>query len=798
MALHLWRGLFYLLLMVGSPEPQCSSNVKSATPFCINKYKFNIIIMKRISVFILLFFVLLFNIQAQTYTLYEKWVDCGNGCQLLDPYYSDGVTFTWDGSVKNGKAHGYGVATKFKNGQFESKYEGIYKNGIREGKGQFTHADGSIKTGHFVNGQLVGQGKMTTEDGHTYDGCFVNYRMHGQGTIKYANGASFVGFVADNAPHTGTFTNYDGTITYLQQGNPVEKITSVASKYLPKIGQRVTEYFDKDWNRCEAKTASYYRLITYSAPNTPKGVVKDYYITGELQSEQYPIFIDYSDESRTFLEGEQTFYHKNGKIERKQQYYNNQLNGPSISYYEDGKIASEINFVHGVPNGDAVEYYPNGKIATVRKFNGGQLHNNKYLYVTEDETIFLTYEEDFFRNRETWEFRGQNGIVQVNDAESISLQASPERTISGGIYTGFSPMSDNIISVLTNQRNPGQGVISFLFGYKDWDNMCAFSIAGNQFQFTYIKNGVTVQSDEWQVSEYINPDVNQLMIINSEDKIKLFINDKLVKEVGRIYYDGSLCGISLYNPGSQPIVADVAQLMVHEVIEPHKIPQEYLPEEKSDPNAWKGNGSGFFLNQEGYIATNYHVVEGASAIQANFTRNGKVESYPATVVAADQQNDLAIIKINDTSYKNVSQLPYGLLSRTKDTGSEVFALGYPMADVMGDEVKFTDGKISSRSGIQGDIRVYQISVPIQPGNSGGPLFDMNGNIVGITSSGLNRDYFKSENVNYAIKASYLKTLMESCPQKIVLEEKEDISITKTSLTEKIKQYEDFVVLILTK
>ena len=139
-----------------------------------------------------------------------------------------------------------------------------------------------------------------------------------------------------------------------------------------------------------------------------------------------------------------------------------------------------------------------------------------------------------------------------------------------------------------------------------------------------------------------------------------------------------------------------------------------------------------------------------------------------------------------------------MLSRTKDTGSEVFALGYPMADVMGDEVKFTDGKISSRSGIQGDIRVYQISVPIQPGNSGGPLFDMNGNIVGITSSGLNRDYFKSENVNYAIKASYLKTLMESCPQKIVLEEKEDVSITKTSLTEKIKQYEDFVVLILTK
>jgi S1-C subfamily serine protease len=192
------------------------------------------------------------------------------------------------------------------------------------------------------------------------------------------------------------------------------------------------------------------------------------------------------------------------------------------------------------------------------------------------------------------------------------------------------------------------------------------------------------------------------------------------------------------------------------------------------------------------------VIEGATTLQANFTRDGKVESYPASVIATDQQNDLAIIKINDSSYHNVSKIPYGLLTRTKDTGSEVFALGYPMADVMGSEVKFTDCKISSKSGIQGDIRVYQISVPIQPGNSGGPLFDMEGNIVGITSSGLNRDYFKSENVNYAIKASYLKTLMDTCPQKINLMPKENDVSSNMPLTDRIKQYEGFVVLILTK
>ena len=60
---------------------------------------------------------------AQTYTLEDKWVDCGNNTQLLDPYYSPGVTFTWTGSSKGGKANGQGVATKYVNGKFESKYE---------------------------------------------------------------------------------------------------------------------------------------------------------------------------------------------------------------------------------------------------------------------------------------------------------------------------------------------------------------------------------------------------------------------------------------------------------------------------------------------------------------------------------------------------------------------------------------------------------------------------------------------------------------------------------------------------
>ena len=736
--------------------------------------------------------------KAQTYTLEDKWVDCGNNTQLLDPYYSPGVTFTWTGSSKGGKANGQGIATKYVNGKFESKYEGTYRNGIREGKGTFTHMDGSVKTGTFVNGQLTGKGTVKDENGNSYEGDFINYRMHGNGTLRWGNGSTFVGYMVNDAPYTGKYTSYSGEVTYIQDGEPVERITESKSGYSPKIGQQVREYFDEKWNRCEPKQASYYRLITYSAPNKPNGVVKDYYISGELQSEQYPIFIDYDDEGKTFMEGTQTFYHKNGKVAKTAYFYNNLPNGPITEYYPDGAVASEAFFTMGVPNGDLIQYYPNGKYATVAKYENGQLHNNKYLQITEDQMVFLVYNEDFARNHDAWEFKGQPGIVQVNDAESISMQANPERTISGGIYTGFAPMSENIISVLTNQRNPGQGVVTLLFGFKDWDNLCAFSIAGDSYSFTYKKNGVVVQNDEWKKSSAINPDVNKLMVVNSGDKITMYVNDVPLVETGRIYYDGSFLGVSLYNASEQPIVIDAAQLSVQELVDPHNIAQEYLAEEKTDPDAWKGNGSGFFLNPNGYIATNYHVVDGTTALQANFTRNGKTESYPASVVVTDPQNDLAIIKIDDKSFNGEGSLPYGLMTRTKDTGSEVFAMGFPIADVMGSEVKFTDGKISSKSGIGGDVRVYQISVPIQPGNSGGPLFDMGGNVVGITSSGLNRDYFKSENVNYAIKASYLKNLMEACPEEIILEEKVETPAATTSLTDRIKQYEGFVVLILTK
>lgn len=205
------------------------------------------------------------------------------------------------------------------------------------------------------------------------------------------------------------------------------------------------------------------------------------------------------------------------------------------------------------------------------------------------------------------------------------------------------------------------------------------------------------------------------------------------------------------------------------------------------------SGSGFALAQ-GHIVTNYHVVENAKTILVKGIKGDFVTEYRASVVAIDKVNDIAIIKISDDRFKGFGSAPYKIKRAMSDVGESVWALGYPMVGVMGDEVKFTDGKISARTGIQGDMSVYQISVPIQPGNSGGPLFDNNGNIVGITSSGLNREAFNSENVNYAIKTSYLYNLIESSMSASFLPQ--GTAMQGQSLTEKIKLAKKFVYIIL--
>lgn len=219
---------------------------------------------------------------------------------------------------------------------------------------------------------------------------------------------------------------------------------------------------------------------------------------------------------------------------------------------------------------------------------------------------------------------------------------------------------------------------------------------------------------------------------------------------------------------------------------------EYI--EKNNKN-WKGNGTAFFIDKAGFLATNYHVIADASRIEIEFFRQGKKRIYKVKVVKIDKQNDLAILKIINESFEPFSSLPYNFQTSLEDVGSSIFTLGYPMAlSVMGSEIKFTDGKISSITGFKGNISSYQITAPVQKGNSGGPLFDFDGNIIGVNSSKISSNV--ADNVSYAIKSSYLKNLIDVLPKSLHLPNSN--SIKNKTLTQKIKIISDYVVLLKVK
>lgn len=202
---------------------------------------------------------------------------------------------------------------------------------------------------------------------------------------------------------------------------------------------------------------------------------------------------------------------------------------------------------------------------------------------------------------------------------------------------------------------------------------------------------------------------------------------------------------------------------------------------------WTGSG---FAIADGYIATNYHVINGAKTIYIKGINGNIKDAYRGYVTATDREHDLAIIQIVDKKFDSFDDIPYALGGKSaSDIGESVFVLGYPLTQTMGNDCKLTDGIISATSGYKGTQSMFQITAPIQPGNSGGPLFDNDGDVIGIICS----KHTDAENVNYAVKVSYLISLCNS--QDIDIKHVKGNSGKSQSLSKKAKKVKPFVYLV---
>ena len=158
-------------------------------------------------------------------------------------------------------------------------------------------------------------------------------------------------------------------------------------------------------------------------------------------------------------------------------------------------------------------------------------------------------------------------------------------------------------------------------------------------------------------------------------------------------------------------------------------------------------GSGFLIDTKGFIITNAHVLKGSGAIVVN----NKGEEFNATIVQIDAAKDLAILKIKDADFQPLASIPYSIRKNNSDLGEQVFTLGYPRNDIV-----YGEGYLSARTGYNNDSLSYQVQISANPGNSGGPVFNNNGEIIGVLST----RQAQAEGVAFAVKSKNIYAIIE--------------------------------------
>lgn len=736
-----------------------------------------------------------------------RWIKINNtDCYLFDYMAEKGVTFEWEGDCFDGKVNGYGKATKYVNGQFFSTYEGKYVNGIRKGSGKWKKFNGAAMEGNFF------------------------YISHGKSKSIEPNSEVTEGYYNLGSFYTGKRILPNGNELYFIEKDTVDKeeydneIKSRNDFIYPNSTTQTKYYFNENWEFCELKDAKYYRLINLESKYYPEnGLVQDFYISGKIQNRFYVSYIDLYDDNIIYDRLNERF-DENGLKVQESFYSYGELN--YLKKWDDSGNLSQHNKYE---NGKLIERnYPLNNSKFIYNDSLRELDKSRYLkYNDQDnlikEGVFLfsdgddhwistgvvKYYNDDGSGDEIYKvnYRDTNWLERLYDFETINrdqtnyLKNNEIEIDNSGKDTYFyfdlkSPLelTDNF-SIETNfEKKYGPNNIAYTgiyFNLKDYDNYILFRISGDgHYRIDRAIEGIDFEIQDWKRTSKINKfnSSNTLKILKFGEKIHFSINGEIVKSIDS--FNLSSNKVALYIEESKVVYRDIE---VKKFIEKTQIIKKNPEIDKPELGGsdWSSTGSGIIISKDGYIATNYHVVENSNYTEVSFLVDNEMKNYKARIVKNDSINDLALLKIDDPEFKNLKELNYNFKLDQSSVGIDVFTLGYPLTNILGGEIKLTDGRISSRTGILGDIRLYQTTAPLQPGNSGGPLFDFNGNLIGINTATIKKEI--AENVSYSIKTIYLKNLIDVLSFNIKLPD--DDSISKLKIEEQVKILSKYTVFI---
>jgi S1-C subfamily serine protease len=523
---------------------------------------------------------------------------------------------------------------------------------------------------------------------------------------------------------------------------------------LPIIGfsqQQNKIYFDSDFKACAKSKAEYFRLTSVNLHGNIIGDFKDYYISGELQNKGQ--FSSYNNSTHEMIsEGLTTWYHKNGNKSAEAIYSNDKIIGIRTAWYETGELYSHHEYSD---NGEGLSYkyyYKSGSLYSMQII--GEKFFTRCDEYGECEKVF---EENFKNNSNDWYLGSDDNMVRKIRDEQFYFYNKDDGSYKTVLSFPFDVSNDFSIETTLNlkhQKDYGAGLI---WGAKDWDNYYCFKITANGYYKISAKSkGIErVFGVDWTKSELINTGYasNRLKILKEEDKYLFVINGSVV--YSEEFYKIRSSNIGFIFPPGEGAFDNL--IIKYEIAS-----NEIISKNRPSGGRKTGSGTGFAISSNGYIATNYHVIEGANDIKVKGINGDLHQSYPAQVIVSDKNNDLAILKID----KWIGTIPYGMKLDKLGVAEEVYAYGYPLTALLGDEIKFTDGRISSGTGMGNDPRYYQHTASLQPGNSGGPLFNKYGNIVGINTLTVSKKFddqtgIDTENIFYSIKTSYLTILMDN-------------------------------------